>query len=126
MSDDKKLREFWIRDQGELDRIEPNDYQEVLIYIDKQTDNKFSKHVHVIEKSAYDALQKENRRLSLEFGRKILDYEREIAALQKKLADLKKWCPCGGVILADTEDWPVPLCNACYEFVCKEVKNETT
>lgn len=24
-------------------------------------------------------------------------------------------CPCGGVILADTEDWPVPICNACYE-----------
>ena len=22
---------------------------------------------------------------------------------------------CGGVILADTEDWKIPVCNACYE-----------
>jgi hypothetical protein len=24
-------------------------------------------------------------------------------------------CPCGGVILADTEDWDTPLCYECYE-----------
>lgn len=24
-------------------------------------------------------------------------------------------CPCGGVILADTEDWDIPLCYECYE-----------
>ena len=23
-------------------------------------------------------------------------------------------CPCGGIILADTEDWAVPLCYNCY------------
>ena len=23
-------------------------------------------------------------------------------------------CPCGGIILADTEDWPTPLCYNCY------------
>jgi len=23
-------------------------------------------------------------------------------------------CPCGGVILADTEDWNIPLCADCY------------
>lgn len=23
-------------------------------------------------------------------------------------------CPCGGVILADTENWKTPLCYACY------------
>lgn len=23
-------------------------------------------------------------------------------------------CPCGGTILADTEDWKTPLCNECY------------
>lgn len=23
-------------------------------------------------------------------------------------------CPCGDIILADTEDWPVPLCYNCY------------
>lgn len=25
-------------------------------------------------------------------------------------------CPCGGIILADTEDWKVPLCYECYRF----------
>jgi len=23
-------------------------------------------------------------------------------------------CPCGGIILADTEDWIIPLCHDCY------------
>lgn len=23
-------------------------------------------------------------------------------------------CPCGGIILADTENWHVPLCYECY------------
>jgi len=23
-------------------------------------------------------------------------------------------CPCGGVILADTEDWKIPLCYSCW------------
>lgn len=23
-------------------------------------------------------------------------------------------CPCGGIILADTEDWKTPLCYTCY------------
>jgi hypothetical protein len=27
----------------------------------------------------------------------------------------QKWCQCGGVILADTEEWSVPLCYACWE-----------
>lgn len=26
----------------------------------------------------------------------------------------QKWCPCGGVILADTEDWKTPLCHDCW------------
>jgi len=26
----------------------------------------------------------------------------------------KDRCPCGGVILADTEDWATPLCYGCY------------
>lgn len=30
-------------------------------------------------------------------------------------------CPCGGIILADTEDWAVPLCYSCfpkeYEYI---------
>jgi len=28
-------------------------------------------------------------------------------------------CPCGGVILADTEGWPVPVCNSCYEEISR-------
>jgi hypothetical protein len=24
------------------------------------------------------------------------------------------YCPCGGIILADTEDWKTPLCDECY------------
>jgi len=24
-------------------------------------------------------------------------------------------CPCGGIILADTEDWDTPLCHECWE-----------
>ena len=32
-------------------------------------------------------------------------------------------CRCGGIILADTEDWKEPICNACYEAVgCPEVE----
>lgn len=23
-------------------------------------------------------------------------------------------CPCGAIILADTEDWDIPLCYECY------------
>jgi len=30
--------------------------------------------------------------------------------------EMKKWCPCGGIILADTEDWPIRMCADCYEF----------
>ena len=25
------------------------------------------------------------------------------------------WCPCGGVIWADTEEWTVPICVECWE-----------
>ena len=25
----------------------------------------------------------------------------------------KLWCPCGDVILADTEDWKIPMCYEC-------------
>ena len=26
-------------------------------------------------------------------------------------------CPCGGVILADTEDWKIPVCCNCWEEI---------
>jgi hypothetical protein len=26
----------------------------------------------------------------------------------------ERYCPCGGVILADTEKWAVPLCHECW------------
>lgn len=25
------------------------------------------------------------------------------------------YCPCGGIILADTEEWKTPLCFGCWE-----------
>lgn len=27
---------------------------------------------------------------------------------------MSEHCPCGGTILADTEDWKTPLCDECY------------
>lgn len=32
----------------------------------------------------------------------------------KWLIEVRKWCPCGGIISADTEDLAVPLCLNCY------------
>jgi len=32
----------------------------------------------------------------------------------------KHFCPCGGVILADTEDWPIPMCFNCFEHTKSE------
>lgn len=26
----------------------------------------------------------------------------------------QKYCPCGGIILADTEEWEIPLCYSCF------------
>lgn len=33
--------------------------------------------------------------------------------------DKPDWCPCGNVILVDTEDWEVPLCHDCFEELNK-------
>lgn len=27
---------------------------------------------------------------------------------------MKDRCPCGGIILADTEDWETPICHHCW------------
>lgn len=32
-------------------------------------------------------------------------------------------CVCGGTILADTEDWKVPLCNECYENLGEPIED---
>lgn len=45
------------------------------------------------------------------------------AAAQK--AESEKWCKCGGVVLADTEDWPSPLCNSCYELAQAHFKQDS-
>jgi hypothetical protein len=34
----------------------------------------------------------------------------------------QQWCPCGGIILADTEDWEIPLCYECYEYYISQQK----
>ena len=34
----------------------------------------------------------------------------------------REWCRCGDVILADTEDFPSPMCDNCYSVVEKYFK----
>lgn len=50
--------------------------------------------------------------------RRLTDREREYQKHIKWLTDFlvrkKSLCPCGGIILADTENWDVPLCDNCY------------
>lgn len=35
----------------------------------------------------------------------------------------KDKCPCGYIILADTEDWETPLCFSCYFELTKKTKD---
>lgn len=35
----------------------------------------------------------------------------------------KNKCPCGYIILADTEDWETPLCFSCYFELTKKTKD---
>lgn len=37
-----------------------------------------------------------------------------IVKLLNEHAEKGDRCPCGDIILADTENWPVPLCYDCY------------
>lgn len=37
----------------------------------------------------------------------------------------KDRCPCGGIILADTEDWSTPLCYECVKTPLKEITELT-
>lgn len=41
---------------------------------------------------------------------------------------IQQYCPCGGIILADTEDWDIPLCYECYLEIGepKEERKKTT
>ena len=32
------------------------------------------------------------------------------------------YCPCGGIILADTEGWDVPVCDDCYVAMGEPVR----
>ena len=36
------------------------------------------------------------------------------------LAKAQKQCQCGGIIFADTEDWPVPVCYDCHDKIAKD------
>jgi len=38
----------------------------------------------------------------------------------------KDRCPCGGIILADTEDWAVPLCYSCFVKFCEDARELQT
>lgn len=43
-------------------------------------------------------------------------YEAELRdVIDETINQIHQRCACGGVILADTEDWKSPLCNSCYE-----------
>ena len=47
-----------------------------------------------------------------------------IAGVQAQKEEAKKYCPCGDVILADTEDWIIPMCCECgSHFVLKDEEN---
>lgn len=46
----------------------------------------------------------------------------ELLDLIKKLQYDKRYCPCGGIILADTEDCRVPLCYNCVEEIARAMK----
>ena len=38
-------------------------------------------------------------------------------------------CPCGGIMLADTEDWKIPLCHSCWHDIGEpsfEPKHDST
>lgn len=37
----------------------------------------------------------------------------------------QKYCPCGGIILADTEDWETPVCDEHYEALGEPAKEPT-
>ena len=41
---------------------------------------------------------------------------------RRSLVSDQTQCPCGGVILADTEDWPIPMCHECYEEIYRQYK----
>jgi len=43
----------------------------------------------------------------------------------KRDAHDKKWCPCGGVILADTEDCQTPLCADCTDDILSDETKRT-
>jgi len=35
------------------------------------------------------------------------------AGYEEGVKEARRWCPCGDVILADTEDWPIQMCYEC-------------
>jgi hypothetical protein len=37
----------------------------------------------------------------------------------------QKYCPCGGIILADSEDWETPVCNEHFEALGEPTKEPT-
>ena len=40
------------------------------------------------------------------------------------LTEVRKFCPCGGIILADTEDWSIPMCYECVGEIKEGIKKE--
>ena len=54
----------------------------------------------------------------------MMDKDARIAELEATIERVKTLCPCGGFILADTEDWPIPMCDECYAETKRRVKED--
>lgn len=44
--------------------------------------------------------------------------------MKKKEYEIGERCPCGGIILADTDSWKVPLCYQCYPDEYEELEQK--
>jgi len=105
MNDDKKPREFWIHRESLADNDIDAVYSQCWVAKSPVDEDDC---YNVIEKSAYDALAKENERLKenlsylpkvptqpyeKEMAKQIFNLQKENEELKLKLADLKKMVP---------------------------------
>lgn len=73
------------------------------------------------ESSIQQRIEKENPYWTLAY-QDVCDAVCREMELRSKLEMRKDRCPCGGIILADTEDWPIPTCHECYPKELDELR----